>query len=85
MPSFLQPCYTTSRSPSSAEISSNTYLKCGELLFDAIEASVESPGSCGNEALWWRLDPVVEAEEGREMGSKLGKDCRPSSAGWAAG
>jgi hypothetical protein len=33
-------------------LSTQTYLNCGELEEDAIEANAESPGSCGNEALW---------------------------------
>lgn len=43
-----------------------------------MEASAESPGSCGSEALWWMLD-WVEVEEGREIGSIGGSDCLPSS------
>jgi len=60
-----------------------TYLSCGESAEDAIEASADRPGSCGSEALWWREEFCVEVDDGRLMGSKLGRECRPSSTGCA--
>jgi hypothetical protein len=45
---------------------------------EAIDAKVARPGSCGNEALWWRMEFCVEVEEGLEIGSKVGSDCLPS-------
>lgn len=56
-----------------------TYLNCGELFVDARDARAERPGSCGREALWCKVEFCVEVEEGREMGSIVGSDCRPSS------
>lgn len=54
-------------------------LNCGELFVDARDARAERPGSCGSEALWCNVEFCVEVEEGREMGSIVGSDCRPSS------
>ena len=56
-----------------------TYLNCGELFVDARDARAERPGSCGSEALWWSVEFCVEVDEGREMGSIMGSDCRASS------
>jgi hypothetical protein len=60
-------------------LSTQTYLNCGELEEDAIEAKAESPGSCGKEALWCSVELCVEVEEGLEIGSKVGSECLPSS------
>jgi hypothetical protein len=60
-------------------LSTRTYLNCGELEEDAIEAKAESPGSCGKEALWCNVELCVEVEEGLEIGSKVGSECLPSS------
>jgi hypothetical protein len=46
---------------------------------DARDARAERPGSCGSEALWWSVEFCVEVDEGREMGSIMGSDCRASS------
>lgn len=43
-----------------------------------MDARADSPGNCGNEALWW-IEFCVEVEDGREIGSMPGSDCRPSS------
>jgi hypothetical protein len=60
-------------------LSTRTYLNCGELEEDAIEAKAESPGSWGKEALWCSVELCVEVEEGLEIGSKVGSECLPSS------
>lgn len=51
----------------------------GESLPDASEANSASPGSCGNEALWCSIEPIVDVEEGLDMGSTPGNDCLSSS------
>ncbi|KAN0104705.1 hypothetical protein V8E51_010450 [Hyaloscypha variabilis] len=59
-----------------------TYLNWGELFVDASDASADKPGRpgrCGSEALWCKVEFCVEVEEGREMGSIVGSDWRPSS------
>jgi hypothetical protein len=55
-----------------------TYLNCGEFVAEASEASVDSPGSCGKDAEWCN-EFVVEVDDGREIGSTKGIECRPSS------
>jgi hypothetical protein len=56
-----------------------TYLSCGELDVDASDASAESPGSWGSEALWCRVELCVEVEEGLDIGSIEGIVSLPSS------
>lgn len=59
------------------------YLNCGEFGFDASDARADSPGSCGREALWCRVEFWVEVEEGRDIGSNPGSECLPSSTACA--
>lgn len=55
---------------------SRTYLNCGELAEEAIDASAERPGNWGKDALWWRVELcVVEVEEGLDIGSSDGSEC----------
>ncbi|QSZ33583.1 hypothetical protein DSL72_005151 [Monilinia vaccinii-corymbosi] len=49
-----------------------TYLNCGELVPEAIEASADRPGSWGRDALWCKEELTVEVEDGREIGSMGG-------------
>lgn len=58
-------------------------LNCGEFEFDASDARAERPGSCGNEALWCRVEFCVDVEEGREIGSNPGSECLLSSTACA--
>lgn len=60
-----------------------TYLNCGEFEFDASDARAESPGSCGSDVLWCRVEFCVEVDEGREMGSNPGSECLLSSTACA--